>query len=110
MRFCIWSRKKNVKVVENSKSEISFFLVSYHTMMRNFRIIKTKLAEEYTYGVAEVYYNEEDENKPAMHTDYIDGLFASEEELLEHFKMIVEDIERCIQHKGTLIAREEDRE
>lgn len=78
--------------------------------MRNFRIIKTKLAEEYTYGVAEVYYNEEDENKPAMHTDYIDGLFASEEELLEHFKMIVEDIERCIQHKGTLIAREEDRE
>lgn len=68
-------------------------------MNRNFRIIKTTVNQQDQYGVAEVYYNEDDDNKPCLRTDCIDGFFDSEEELLEHFKMIVEDIELCMSKK-----------
>lgn len=64
--------------------------------MRNNRIIRTTIENEVHYGVAEVYYNEIDDNKPYGRTKFIDWKFSSIEELREHFVMIIEDIDKCI--------------
>lgn len=65
--------------------------------MRNNRIIRTTIENEVHYGVAEVYYNDLDDDKPHSRTKFIDWKFSSIEELREHFAMILEDIDKCIE-------------
>lgn len=75
--------------------------------MRNNRIIRTTVNDEVYYGVAEVYYNELDDNKPHGRTKFIDWKFSSIEELREHFAMILEDIEKCIALDAILPDKDE---
>lgn len=77
-------------------------------MIRNFRIIKKKIDNKWRFGVCEVYYNDEDNNKPHLRSDFIDGLFDSEKELQKHFETILEDIKECMRTKSTIIDLEED--
>lgn len=64
--------------------------------MRNNRIIRTTENDEVYYGVSEVFYNEEDDNKPCLMTEFLNGTFSSIDELREHYAMILEDIDKCI--------------
>ena len=64
--------------------------------MRNNRIIRTTVNDEVYYGVAEVFYNEEDDNKPCLMTEFLNGTFSSIDELRDHYAMILADIENWV--------------
>ena len=62
---------------------------SFHYAMRNNRIISTTINDETYYGVSEVFYNEEDDNKPCLMTEFLNGTFSSIDELSDHYAMIL---------------------
>ncbi len=64
--------------------------------MRNNRIISTTINDETYYGVSEVFYNEEDDNKPCLMTEFLNGTFSSIDELSDHYAMILADIENWV--------------